>query len=366
MTIEDDRRDKSATRSDAVDARERAVGSREKAVQSREQASTTDEHTVGDREDSVLAREAVMRLREDLVEAREEAAEAKNHQNRLLVDVKQANEKLLLASIQSQELAEAAEEARHKLEVSERALRDAASFRELIIGIVSHDLRNPLSSILMALDMLTKRHSELNDAGKALVGRASRSAFRMRNMIAQILDFTQVHAGAGLSLTLTPTDLREVCRRMVDELELVHSTPGRFVCKFVGDVTGTWDSDRLARLISNLAGNAISHGAPQRPIALAVHDEGDEVRLEVRNQGDPIPPDLIASIFDPFRRAKGQSDSNGLGLGLFISQQIVHAHGGSIGVRSNAAEGTTFTIRLPRRIPSSEGARPVAHEKAPS
>jgi signal transduction histidine kinase len=354
MTIEDERREKTAKRADAVDARERAVGSRENAVQSREHASTTDEHAVGDREDSVLAREAVMRLREDLVHAREEAAEAKNQQNRLLVNLKEANEKLLLASIQSQELAEAAEAARHKLEVSEHALRDAASFRELIIGIVSHDLRNPLSSILMTLDMLTKQEAELNDRGKLLVGRAARSALRMKNMIAQILDFTQVRVGAGLSLTLTPTDLGEVCRRMVEELELVHSTPGRFVCECVGDVTGSWDSDRLAQLISNLAANAISHGTPQTPIAVAMRDEGDEVCLEISNHGNPIPPELIPSIFDPFRRAKGESDSNGLGLGLFICQQIARAHGGSIDVRSNAAEGTTFTIRLPRRLPSPE------------
>jgi len=333
----------------AVDARERAVAAREKAVQSRERASTTDERAVSEREDSATTREDLVRLREELIRAREEAAEAKSEQDRLLGDLKEANEKLVLASIRSQELAEVTEEARRQLELTGQELREVAGFRELLIGIVSHDLRNPLSSIWVALDILAKQ--PLDSDSKALVIRLRRSAVRMGELIAQLLDFTRAHVGGGLSIELKPTSLEDVCRRGVEELELGHSMPGRFACEFHGDLNGTWDSGRLAQVISNLGENALAHGAPKTPIVVSARDEGAHVLLEISNRGEPISSDLLPFIFDPFRRAMQKRRTGGLGLGLYISQQIVCAHGGTITVHSDAAEGTTFAVRLPRRPP---------------
>jgi signal transduction histidine kinase len=348
-----DNEEDTGKRTAAVDARERAVTAREKAVLSRERASTTDERAVSEREDSASTREEVVRLREELVRAREEAAEAKSEQDRLLGDVKEANEKLVIASIHSQELAEVAEEARRQLELTGQELREVAGFRDLLIGIVSHDLRNPLSSIRMALDILATQ--PLDSDSKALVGRLRGSTLRMGEMIGQLLDFTRAHVGAGLPIALKSTNLEDVCRRSIEELELGHSTPVRFVCEFHGDLSGIWDPDRLAQVISNLGANALAHGAPEVPIAVSARDEGEHVLLEITNRGEPIPSELLPFIFDPFRRARQKAKAGGLGLGLYISHQIVLAHGGTIAVYSDAAEGTTFAVRLPRRPPRQEG-----------
>jgi signal transduction histidine kinase len=139
-------------------------------------------------------------------------------------------------------------------------------------------------------------------------------------------------SGAGLPLERRPMNLQDVCRQVVEELELQHSMPGRFRCEFHGNLNGAWDASRLAQLVSNLGGNAIEHGAPDTPIDIRMHDEGEEVLLEMHNQGPPITSELLPFVFVPFRQASGQkgAKSGGLGLGLYISDQIVRGHRGSI------------------------------------
>jgi len=134
---------------------------------------------------------------------------------------------------------------------------------------------------------------------------------------------------------------------------------GRFRCEFRGNLNGAWDANRLEQLLSNLGGNAIEHGARDTPINIRVHDAGEEVLLEMHNQGPPIPSELLPFVFAPFRQGSAQEGAmaGGLGLGLYISDQIVRAHGGSIVARSTAAEGTTFSVRVPRRpAEAAEGA----------
>lgn len=342
----------------SAEARERAVAAREKVILVREQATGPGDAQTVEREDAVRRREEQVLLREKRVGAREEAAVSKAERQLPLEQMKEANEQLTLVSIRAQELAEEAEEARLRLEVSERELHRAVELREQLIATVSHDLRNPLGTILMAVQMLL-RGDHLDAEGAKIVDGIHRSVDRMSKMIAQLLDFTRAHSGAGLPLERGPTNLQAVCRQVVEELELQHSMPGRFRCEFHGNLSGAWDANRLEQLVSNLGGNAIEHGAPDTPIDIRVLDEGEEVLLEIHNQGPPIPSEFLPFVFTPFRQASGKKGpkSGGLGLGLYISDQIVRGHGGSIVALSTDAEGTTFSVRLPRRLAEdAEGA----------
>jgi signal transduction histidine kinase len=224
----------------------------------------------------------------------------------------------------------------------------AEDFRERFLGIVSHDLRNPLSAIIASAGFLRDDES-LGARQLRAVQRIARSADRMGRMIADLLDFTRGRLGGGIPLSRQPTNLRHLCRHVVDELEASH--PGRELrLRAEGHFLGEWDPDRLAQVIGNLGKNALDYSPEGTPVDFRLHDEGTALCLEVHNQGAPIPADQLSRLFEPFRRAS--QDENrprpGLGLGLYIVQQIVQAHGGTIAVRSTVADGTTFTVRLPR------------------
>jgi signal transduction histidine kinase len=220
-----------------------------------------------------------------------------------------------------------------------------ARLQERFNGILGHDLRTPLSAILLGASALQRR--ALPEADAKIATRIQSSAERMGRMINQLLDLTRVRIGGGIRVEPKPLDLAEVARRVVDELEM--GNPERELHLDVeGEAWGEWDADRLAQVVANLVGNAIHHGASDEPVAVRVSSAQDDVVLSVHNGGEPIPAEQLPVIFEPFRRAKGSVPS-GLGLGLFITQQIVLAHGGKITVVSSAAEGTMFTVTLPRR-----------------
>jgi signal transduction histidine kinase len=172
----------------------------------------------------------------------------------------------------------------------------------------------------------------------------------MERMIAQLLDFTRIRLGGGLSLERTRVDLAEVTRSIIDELEPVYRS-GIFL-QSNGDVTGVWDRDRLSQLLSNLTANACQHGTPGVPVGIVLDGaSADVVRLEVRN-GGVIPADLLPVVFEPLRHrgngGKKRGGGSGLGLGLYITQEIAHAHGGTIHVESTKTAGTHFIVELPR------------------
>ncbi len=266
----------------------------------------------------------------------------RTHTDSVIVDQREANERMVAATIRAQELAEEATAARERAEQSERELRLVAEFREMFIGVLGHDLRNPLASIVMAAGTLLQ-HGHLDDQDKESVGRVLRGSQRMSRMITQLLDLTRARLGGGIPIEPKPTDLREVCRNIVGEFE------STIELRAEGDLTGTWDQDRLAEVLSNLVGNAIEYAAPGTAVEVNARSEGAAVVIEVRNQGPPIPPNVLPFIFEPFRRAqqRKKSAAGNLGLGLYIAQQIVLAHGGTI--EAHSAEGTTtFTVRLPR------------------
>ncbi|WPB79370.1 PAS domain-containing protein [Archangium violaceum] len=235
----------------------------------------------------------------------------------------------------------------------EEELHRAAEFRERFLGIVSHDLRNPLNAILLAANALMRSDCVMKQHLKA-VRRITTSTERMVRMIGELLDFTRGRLGGGIPITPRPANLRHLCRHVLEELEAVH-LERELRLRAQGDFQGAWDPDRLAQLLGNLGKNALDYSPADTPVDFSLHDEGDTLRLEVHNEGPPIPRELLAGIFEPFRRAvKGDAHpTSGLGLGLFIVQEIAQAHGGSVEVRSSEGRGTTFTVRLPRYSPGA-------------
>jgi PAS domain S-box-containing protein len=222
-----------------------------------------------------------------------------------------------------------------------------AKFRERFIAILGHDLRNPLAAILNSAQLLLR--GDLAEAERRAVARVVTCAERMSRMIADVLDLARSRQGSGIPIAPRPTSLRDVCREVVEELRLVHPS-----CDFRLDADapaiGTWDGDRLAQAVSNVAGNAAQYGRKEGPVCIGLADDGSEVVVSIRNEGAPIAQELLPNIFDPFRRGDSPEGhrAGGLGLGLYIAHQIVLAHGGSIDVQSDES-GTTVTLRLPRR-----------------
>ncbi len=232
--------------------------------------------------------------------------------------------------------------------------QEAARVREEVVAIVSHDLRNPLAAITMSTTVLLKRE-DLSPAVAKGLSRISAAADRAARMINDLLDFTQARVGS-LPLSPRPASFFELARHVVEEVQLAH--PERDIhLRTDGDGQGVWDVDRVAQVLTNLVGNAVQHSPSDTPVRVVARGEGEEVVLEVRNQGNPIPPDVLPRLFEPFHRGRSASAGRGsVGLGLYISHQVVLGHGGRIDVRSTASEGTTFTVRLPRHL----AARPSA------
>lgn len=267
------------------------------------------------------------------------------HADTTLVDLREANERMVSATIRAHELADEAAAARTRAEQTARQLQLVAEFRERFIGILGHDLRTPLSSITLCAGRLLHR-GKLDVHDERAVGRIISSSQRMARMITQLLDLTRARLGGGLPLEAAAADLREICQQMVGEFE------ARIDLQLDGDLTGVWDADRLTEALANLTGNAIEYASPETRVAIAAYADGDQVVVEIANQGPPIAPELLPFLFEPFRRGKQheKSRAGNLGLGLYIAKEIVVAHGGTLEARSEGGV-TTFAMRLPRQAP---------------
>jgi PAS domain S-box-containing protein len=271
-------------------------------------------------------------------------------------DLREANEHMVSATIRAQELTEKVEAALTRAEEAERELRTAAEFRELFIGVLGHDLRNPLGSIRLAVETQLQR-GHLDDHDQRAARLAIIGVERMMRMIHQLLDLTRARLGGGFPIEPKPSDLRDICGSVVEELgATIH-------LELEGDLTGTWDPDRLAEALSNIVGNAVEHALPGTPVVVRAYPDGAKVVVEITNRGKPIPADLLPFIFEPFHRGKSEKSATGnLGLGLYIAKQIVLADGGTLDARSVDGE-TIFTMRLPRHAPppSPSLLQPEAH-----
>lgn len=234
-------------------------------------------------------------------------------------------------------------------------------FRDQSLGILSHDLRNPLSGIVMGSTLLMNSE-ELSDKHVRIAARMLNSAKRMDRMIGDLLDLTRTRFGDMIPVKPGPTDLDPLCRQVVAELEGLRPDGG-LTFTGEGDLRGEWDSDRIAQVLSNLVRNAILYGEKTEPIHVEGLDQGSEVVLHVHNGGPAIPPSAQATIFEPMvRHVASDHKTTGLGLGLYIALQIVLAHGGKLDVTSTDDKGTTFTVRLPRRNFPKERSRALTSE----
>lgn len=221
-------------------------------------------------------------------------------------------------------------------------------YRDQFLGILGHDLRGPLSAIASGADLLVMS-AEGGQRAAAIAPGILRSAQRMARMIDDILDFTRDRLGGAIPLKRVRTDLEQVCHEVIREVETAHPTAAVRL-ESTGDLSGEWDRDRLIQVVSNLVGNAIQHG-DGKSVRLVAQGHSEEVVLAIHNSGMPIPADATRSIFEPLVRRPPEAgdDAQRLGLGLFIARAIVKGHGGQIDVTSSENEGTTFTVRLPRK-----------------
>lgn len=235
-----------------------------------------------------------------------------------------------------------------RFETERAGLLEERAFLEMFIGMLGHDLRSPLNAIKMGAERL--RIAE-GDRIEKTTTRILASTERMGRMVRQLLDLTRIRLAGGMPLELRRVDLEQVCRRVIDELE--GAIPDASIhLEVTGDTTGAWDGDRLLQVVSNLVANAVQHAPEKQGIRIGLTGTEEAVELTVHNVG-VIPEELLEAVFEPFRRARMGVRHEGLGLGLFITKHIVEAHGGSIEVASSEAEGTIFTVRLPRKPPRS-------------
>ncbi|MEO6436251.1 MAG: sensor histidine kinase [Tepidisphaeraceae bacterium] len=225
--------------------------------------------------------------------------------------------------------------------------------RDLFLAILSHDLRNPLNSIGVSAQLIPGASKD-NLETTELAGQVSTGVAVMAQMISDLLDYTRTRLGAGMPVDRAPMDLGTLCAEVVAEFQSGNPDV-TITLASTGDLTGDWDSARLRQVISNLLGNAIQHGNRSAPNALTLKGEDAQVVFTIHNQGTPIPPGELTKIFDPLVRGASTHEQRrnrpgSIGLGLYIARELIHAHGGSIGVTSSAEAGTTFTFHLPKHV----------------
>lgn len=217
--------------------------------------------------------------------------------------------------------------------------------RERFIGMLVHDLRDPLTAVVMSANLLSDM--TLGDRQSQLVGRITRGARRIERMVDEVVDFARSRLGEPLTLTPATFDMAEVCHEAIGEARALPA-PREIRLDVSGNVSGTWDRERARQALMNLIANATQ--SSQGAIRIRVNENPDRtVVVSVTNRGT-VAPETLTRIFDPFARAMlDPSRIRGLGLGLYMVEQIARAHGGSVRATSTATEGTTFSIEWPRR-----------------
>jgi two-component system, chemotaxis family, CheB/CheR fusion protein len=238
------------------------------------------------------------------------------------------------------------------------AAREAIVARDDFLAIAAHELRTPLSTLSLQLQTLAgPRGVDLNDAVVAgKIARAIRQTRRLASLIDSLLEVSRITAGR-LKLHRERTDLGGVIGDVAARFRGAAEAEGcTLTVRAEGPVTGTWDPARLDQVVTNLLQNAIRY-APGAPIELSVEGDQRWVRLAVRDHGPGIPPERRVRVFDRFEKG-GARSQEGLGLGLYITRQIVEAHGGAIGVLGELDGGTTFVVQLPRGADPARGTSP--------
>jgi two-component system sensor histidine kinase/response regulator len=237
---------------------------------------------------------------------------------------------------------------RQQLQLAEELRERSETLRmnELFTAMLGHDLRGPLSAIVMAAMIVEKKSTD--PTLRRMAGRALSSARSMSRMIEDMLDLARARIGGGIAVRRVHGDLEPPLHRVAEECGAAHPEQ-RVEWHAVGDFTGEWDADRLAQVASNLIGNALRHGSASEPVRVSLDGRNAEsVVFSVTSAGG-IPDELLPNIFDPFRgRDEPSARGEGLGIGLYIVRQIVIAHRGTVEVSPGDPAHTTFVVRLPR------------------
>lgn len=239
-------------------------------------------------------------------------------------------------------------ESGERLQLTEKELleaRQSSQLRELFIAVLGHDLRNPLAAIASAVGVLNLLPG--GEDQRELQAIIHNSVARMNSLIDNVLDFAKGRLGGGLSLSRTDDDRLDTTLRQV-VAELQSAWPHRAIELHL-DLTlpVSRDDTRIAQLLSNLLGNALAYGDPVNPVVVRASTQAQDWSIEVTNRGPTIPPEKLATIFEPFVRGQSRENRTGLGLGLHIAFQIARAHGGAL-VAESLDGLTTFTFRAPR------------------
>ena len=232
------------------------------------------------------------------------------------------------------------------------AERKRADFEQTLIGIVSHDLRNPLGVIKVSAAAI-ERGIDIHERHKKVASRIVSATERASRLIRDLLDFTQARMAGGIPIQRRAVDFHVLTKESLEGIR--HTHDGRNIeLEQSGDGEGEWDPDRIDQVLENLVNNALKYSPPGSAIDVETKGQNAFMLLQVHNAGDPIPQELLPDIFKPMNRGPRKMDkgSRSIGLGLYIVQQIVLAHDGVIEVSSSREKGTTFTVRLPRKAQS--------------
>jgi signal transduction histidine kinase len=237
------------------------------------------------------------------------------------------------------------------LHATKTALADAnemGRLREQFVAVLGHDLRTPLSAIRMSADLLESKVEDKRS--RTLLSAIRTSSVRMGVLIENILDFARGRLGSGIPVQRKLVDdLQQTLRQTLEEIQVAYPQ-AKFIDSLEVPAGVYCDPLRISQLLSNLLGNAVTHGSIAEPILLKAFAEGDEIVISLTNQGTPIPPALMPLLFEPFSRSEAGQRHEGLGLGLYIAGQIANAHNGTLSVTSDRETGTCFVARFPARF----------------
>jgi phosphoserine phosphatase RsbU/P len=226
-----------------------------------------------------------------------------------------------------------------RLAIERKRLQDV---EQMLVGVVSHDLREPLQTIALSCELLL---AETQGPAKSWVTRALGAAHRANGLVDDLLDATRARLGGLLPINRETVDLARVVRQATENQRAAGRT---ITLDCPPTLITSCDGKRIAQVINNLLGNAVQHSPPNSTIRVrlrAGHHGTNEIT--VHNEGPPIPEELRSRLFEPLERAESTSTNHSIGLGLYIVHQIVVSHGGTIDVESTADSGTTFRVRLP-------------------
>jgi sigma-B regulation protein RsbU (phosphoserine phosphatase) len=235
--------------------------------------------------------------------------------------------------------------AQEKLNAAHEKAERRALFAEQMVAIVSHDLKNPLTAIKMASEILARTEQRSKEI--KLLGHISGSADRAHRMIAELLDFALARVGRGITVSFAEGDLHKIASQSVAELQVAFPQ-AQLVHVTIGTSTTRLDSDRVQQIIGNLVANSVAYGDLQQPITITSSIENGTASICVHNAGSVIPESLRSALFEPMTRGTGKdSDVRSVGLGLFIVREIARAHSGDVSVNSSLENGTSFTAYFP-------------------